>query len=108
MKKQFLLFLLLGIAHMASAQFKIYSDGKIAVNTTDTPLCPISINHAGNTDFYMSYQGPKRFLYAATNDDTSCASIILRPKASSAFSTALSGFSYPFNHTNAHANCNIC
>lgn len=92
-----------GVSVLSFAQFKIHSNGKISINTTETPNSPISLNHAGNADYYMSYQGPKRFLYAAANDDTSCGSFILRPTTSSTYSVALSGYSYPFEQTNAHA-----
>ena len=37
----------------ASAQLKVQSDGKIAIQTTSTALSPISINCGGNSDYYM-------------------------------------------------------
>jgi hypothetical protein len=37
----------------SSAQFKVQSDGKIAIQTTSTALSPISINGAGNSSYYI-------------------------------------------------------
>lgn len=42
----------------ASAQFKVQSDGKIAIQTTSTALSPISINGAGSSNYYISCDVP--------------------------------------------------
>ena len=94
---------LIGAVITASAQFKIHSDGKISINTTATPVSPISINTAGNSTAYMSYQGPKRFLYAATNGATSGSSFILQPAQTVDCAMALTALSYPFTAQNTHA-----
>ena len=104
MKKTIVMALcLIGAAATASARFKIHSDGKISINTTETPVSPISINTAGNSTAYMSYQGPKRFLYAATAGATSGSSFILMPSQTVDCAMALTALSYPFNAQNAHA-----
>ena len=52
--KKVLLFCLCTLALSASAQFKVQSDGKIAIQTNSTAASPISINCAGNSSYYMS------------------------------------------------------
>ena len=54
MKKSLLLISLCVLALSASAQFKVQSDGKIAIQTTSTALSPISINDTGNSSTYIS------------------------------------------------------
>ena len=54
MKKSLLLISLCVLALSASAQFKVQSDGKIAIQTTSTALSPISINGTGNSSTYIS------------------------------------------------------
>ena len=53
MKKTVILISLCALALSASAQFKVQSDGKIAINTTSTASSPISINGAGNSSKYI-------------------------------------------------------
>lgn len=53
MKKVLLLISLCVLSLSASAQFKVQNDGKIAIQTTSTPLSPISINSAGNSSYYI-------------------------------------------------------
>ena len=48
MKKSFILMSFCALAVSASAQFKVLSNGKIAIQTTSTAQSPISINSAGN------------------------------------------------------------
>ena len=54
MKKSVLIISLCTLALSASAQFKVQSDGKIAIQTTSTAQSPISINGAGNSSTYIS------------------------------------------------------
>ena len=54
MKKMLLIIGLFSFAYSARAQFKVQSDGKIAIQTTSTALSPISINGEGNSDYYLS------------------------------------------------------
>ena len=54
MKKSVLLISFCTLALSASAQFKVQSDGKIAIQTTSTALSPIAINTAGSSSYYMS------------------------------------------------------
>jgi len=54
MKKSFLLISFCVLAVSASAQFKVQSDGKIAIQTTSTAQSPISINGAGDSSYYIS------------------------------------------------------
>jgi hypothetical protein len=53
MKKSLLLISLCVLAISASAQFKVQSDGKVAIQTTSTPVSPIAINSAGSSSYYM-------------------------------------------------------
>lgn len=52
--KKVLLISLCILALSARAQFKVQSDGKIAIHTNSTALSPISINSAGSSSYYMS------------------------------------------------------
>ena len=52
--KRTLLLSLCTLVLSANAQFKVQSDGKIAIQTSSTTLSPISINGAGNSSYYMS------------------------------------------------------
>lgn len=52
--KKTLLLSLCTLVLSANAQFKVQSDGKIAIQTSSTTLSPISINGAGNSSYYMS------------------------------------------------------
>ena len=54
MKKSFILMSFCVLAVSASAQLKVLSNGKIAIQTTSTAQSPISINSAGNTSNYIS------------------------------------------------------
>jgi hypothetical protein len=54
MKKTIFAISLCLLTFSASAQFKVQSDGKIAIQTTSTALSPISINGAGSTNYYIS------------------------------------------------------
>jgi hypothetical protein len=94
---------ILGMIVTANAQFKIHSDGKISINTTATPLSPISINDAGVADYYLSYYGPKPFIYAGTNSGNTGSSFILHPSSNSNFSIALSAYSYPYYAQDPHS-----
>ena len=53
MKRTFFFSSLFALALSSNAQFKVQSDGKIAVQTTSTASSPISINGAGNSLYYM-------------------------------------------------------
>ena len=57
----------------ASAQFKVQSDGKIAIQTTSTALSPISINGAGSSSYYIyGNTGLKSGIYlSATGNNSS-------------------------------------
>lgn len=46
--------LMAAFAISANAQFKVQSDGKIAIQTTSTALSPISINGEGHSDYHLS------------------------------------------------------
>lgn len=50
----------------SQAQFRIQADGNIAFNTTSTVVSPISLNCAGNSDYYMVYSGQKNALKVFT------------------------------------------
>ena len=52
--KKTLLLSLCTLALSANAQFRVQSDGKVAIQTSSTALSPISINDAGDSSFYMS------------------------------------------------------
>jgi hypothetical protein len=52
--KKTLLLSLCTLALSANAQFRVQSDGKVAIQTSSTALSPISINGAGNSSYYMS------------------------------------------------------
>ena len=52
--KKTLLLSLCTLALSANAQFRVQSDGKIAIQTSSTALSPISINGAGDSSYYMS------------------------------------------------------
>lgn len=54
MKKTALVIGLCTLALSASAQFKVQSDGKIAIRNNSTVLSPISINGTGNSSYYIS------------------------------------------------------
>ena len=55
MKKTVILCALMALAAInANAQFRVQSDGKIAVHTNSTALSPISINGTGNADYYIN------------------------------------------------------
>ena len=54
MKKVLFLINLCALALSASAQFKVQSDGNIAIQTTSTAQSPISINCAGNSSTYIN------------------------------------------------------
>ena len=58
---------------LASAQFKVQSDGKIAIQTTSTALSPISINGAGSSSYYIyGNTGLKSGIYlSATGNNSS-------------------------------------
>lgn len=53
MKRTIFFSSLFALALSSNAQFKVQSDGKIAVQTTSTASSPISINGAGNSLYYM-------------------------------------------------------
>jgi len=53
MKRLVISISLCALAFSASAQFKIQSDGKIAIQTTSTVSSPISINSAGSSSYYI-------------------------------------------------------
>lgn len=53
MKKKLLLSLCT-LALSANAQFRVQSDGKVAIQTSHTALSPISINGAGDSSYYIS------------------------------------------------------
>ena len=53
MKNISFVFFLCAFSTSISAQFKVQSDGKIAMQTTSTALSPISINGTGDASFYM-------------------------------------------------------
>lgn len=54
MRKILLLTCLCALSLSASGQLKVQSDGKVAIQTTSTALSPISINGAGNYNYYIS------------------------------------------------------
>ena len=55
MKKTIIMCALMALTAInANAQFKVLSDGKIAIHTSYTPASPISINGMGNSDYYLS------------------------------------------------------
>ena len=43
----------------ATAQLSMVENGNIAIKTTATPLSPLSLNHGGNADYFLSYSGDK-------------------------------------------------
>ena len=53
MKKSFILISFCVLAFSASAQFKVQSNGNIAIQTTSTAQSPISINSAGSNSTYI-------------------------------------------------------
>ena len=56
----------------ASAQFKVQSDGKIAIQTTSTALSPISINGAGSSSYYIyGNTGLKSGIYLSATGNNS-------------------------------------
>ena len=61
MKKQVLILCLcfFGGIGTVSAQLKVTSDGKIAIQTTGTPVCPIAINGTGDSNYHMAITGEK-------------------------------------------------
>lgn len=73
MKKYLLLTLCLYCIFETSsnAQVKIHDNGYISVQTTATPLSPISINCAGNAEYYTYLTGEKNALYVKTTGNTS-------------------------------------
>ena len=99
MKKILFICGLLAISVAASAQLKLHSDGKLSFNTTATPNCPISLNGSGNADFFMSYEGNKRFLYGWSGYTVLGASFINVPKRDSDISIAASLYSIADNST---------
>ena len=72
MKKGLLSISLCVLSLSASAQFKVQSDGKIAIQTTSTPLSPIAINSAGNSSNYIYCNaGGKSGMYLTTSGNNS-------------------------------------
>ena len=65
-KNPFLLVTALTVALTANAQFRIQTDGNIALNTNSTVVSPVSLNCAGNSSYYMTYSGQKNALKAYT------------------------------------------
>lgn len=56
----------------SSAQFKVQSDGKIAIQTTSTALSPISINGAGSSSYYIyGNTGLKSGIYLSATGNNS-------------------------------------
>lgn len=53
MRKLILSMLLIAVPTAIFAQFKVQSDGKIAIQTTSTASSPISINSAGSSSYYI-------------------------------------------------------
>lgn len=72
MKKGLLSISLCVLSLSASAQFKVQSDGNIAIQTNSTAVSPISINGPGRDDYYMScYTDGMRGLYFSASDGPS-------------------------------------
>ena len=103
MKKSFLFLCLLATTVTVNAQFKIHQNGRMSFNTTQTPNCPISLNYDGDPNYFTSYQGNKRFLYAACTNDTLGSLFILQPSAYNQMSTVLSVYSCEYTPTNPNS-----
>mgnify|MGYP002625551704 CR=1 FL=1 len=75
----------------SSAQFKVQSDGKIAVQTTSTATSPISINCAGSSSYYIycSNTSNKSGLYLSAYGNNSSSTIYGGSFSSSSASTAI-------------------
>ena len=72
-KKVFVLLMLMAAPVVATAQFKVQSDGKIAIQTTSTAQSPISINGTGNSSYYMhcNNTGGKNGIYLKAQGNSS-------------------------------------
>ena len=75
MKRITISILLCSLVLSSNAQFKVQSDGKVAIHTTSTALSPISINGAGNAAYYIycNNTGSKSGVYfsaSASNSNT--------------------------------------
>ena len=104
MKKQILILGLMATSFItANAQLRIHQNGKLSFNTTETPNCPISLNHSGNPDYFMSYQGNKRLLYSACSNDSLGSYFVLSPSSYNQTSTVLSVYSYPYTPQNPNS-----
>lgn len=90
------------IAITCKAQFKIHSNGKMSFNTTATPNCPISLNGAGNADFFMSYNGYQRFLYAWSGNSLLGNSFVNEPNRQCDIAITASFYSIANNSTNSN------
>lgn len=91
MKKLLLSILLIATTITAFAQFKVQSDGKIAIQTNSTALSPISINGAGNSSYYI-YCGntsSKSGMYLSAYGNNSNSTIYGGSFFSSSASTAI-------------------
>ena len=53
--------------YSANAQFKIHSDGKVSIHTTDLPFSPVSINCIGSTDYHLALEGEKNGLQCSAD-----------------------------------------
>ena len=75
MKRLSLFVLLLVATISAKAQFRIYENGNISINSEETPLSPLSLNYGGNQDYFMAYQGQKKGLYIEASNVSNGAKI---------------------------------
>ena len=91
MRKLLFSVLLIAETMTAFAQFKVQSDGKIAIQTTNTALSPISINGSGNSSYYI-YCGnttSKSGMYLSAYGSNSSSTIYGGSFFSSSASTAI-------------------
>ncbi len=63
MKKTILLAGMLLAAVCAQAQLKVYENGNISINTSETPISTLSIGYTGNTDYSAAITGVNSAIY---------------------------------------------
>lgn len=68
MKKVFLILTTyIMLSSSANAQFKIHSNGNVSIQTTETPLSPVSINCEGMDGYHFVLEGEKNGLRCTAN-----------------------------------------
>ena len=75
MKRLPLFVLLLVVAISTKAQFRIYENGNISINSDEPPLSPLSMNCGGDRNYFMTYIGEKKGLYIYSKNSSNGATV---------------------------------